>query len=188
MRPALILAALLVLVASSAMAQEARPENAPVAPAPASPEAAPAVQPGGTPTPGGLEADEAKSILVEGESLYRHMTDRDPFSPLVFAKTGQGSDVKNAPKKAGIGRFTVESCNLAAIVKTSKGEIAWFSGPDNKPYKVTVGEEFSDGKVTSVSYELGCVVVQQELINDSTHVKPFRDLRLYVRSHGGESK
>jgi hypothetical protein len=187
MRPVRILAVLLALAAASSLLGQA-PAPAKAAPPPAAPESGPAEKLAPGPTPVGLDSEEAKSILVEGESLYRHMADRDPFCPLVLAKSAKGSDVKNAPKKSGIGRFTVEACNLSAIVKTSKGEVAWFSGPDNKPYKVTVGEEFSDGKVTSVSYELGCVVVQQELINDSTHVKPFRDLRLLVRSHGGESK
>jgi hypothetical protein len=190
MRPALTLATLAAcLAAIPLLAQGAGPVKVPAVPAaPSAAAVTTELQPGNAPVPAGLEPDEAKNILVEGEVLYKHLADRDPFSPLVTAKTGKGGEVKSRPKVTGIGRYSTESCNLAAVVKTSKGEVAWFAGPDGKAYKVTVGEEFADGKVTSISYELGRVVVQQELINDPTHVKPFRDLVLIVRSQGGESK
>jgi hypothetical protein len=189
MRPALTLATLAAcLAAITLLAQGAGPAKVPAVPAPPAAAAVADTQPGGAPAAGGLEPDETKNILVEGEILYKHLADRDPFSPLVTAKTGKEGEVKNRPKVTGIGRYTTESCNLTAVVKSSKGEVAWFAGPDGKAYKVAVGEEFADGKVTSISYELGRVVVQQELINDPTHVKPFRDLVLIVRSQGGESK
>jgi hypothetical protein len=135
-----------------------------------------------------LDPEETKSILVEGEILYRHIAERDPFSPLVSTKSQKESGVKTRFRATGIGRFTVEACTLSAIVKTAKSEVAYFAGPDGKAYKVALGDEFADGRVTSISYDLGRVVIQQELINDTTQVKPFRDLVLVVRSQGGESK
>lgn len=189
MRPALTVAALAVCLATAALfAQGAGPAKVPSVPATPGPVAVTEPQPKGGPVPVDLEPDETRDILVEGEVLYKHMADRDPFSPLVTARQGKGGEVKVRAKTTGIGRYTVDSCNLSAVVKTGRGEVAWFAGPDGKVYKVTVGEEFADGKVTSISYELGRVVVQQELINDPTHVKPFRDLVLVVRSQGGESK
>ena len=177
----LLLALVAALAAVSSMAQGAGPAKLPAPTAAAS--AAPAFDPAAM-----LDPEETKSILVEGEILYRHIADRDPFSPLVTAKSSKGSQYKTRYRTTGIGRFTVEACNLSAIVKTSKGEVAYFAGPDGKAYLVNAGDEFADGRVTSVSYELGRVVVQQELINDTTQVKPFRDLVLVVRSQGGESK
>lgn len=189
MRPALTVAALAACLATASLfAQGAGPAKVPQVPATPGAAAVAAPQPAGAPATAGLEPDETRDILVEGEVLYKHMADRDPFSPLVTATRGKGGEVKIRAKTTGIGRYTVDSCNLTAVVKTTKGEVAWFAGPDGKAYKVTVGEEFADGKVTSISYELGRVVVQQELVNDPTHVKPFRDLVLVVRSQGGESK
>lgn len=180
----LFLALAATLMAAPVLAQGAGPVKVPV-PA-ASPSAAPA--PAEFDPTAVLDPEETKSILVEGEILYRHIAERDPFSPLVSAKSSKESGVRTRFKTTGIGRFTVEACNLSAIVKTAKGEVAYFAGPDGKAYKVATGDEFADGKVTSISYDLGRVVIQQELINDTTQVKPFRDLVLVVRSQGGESK
>jgi Tfp pilus assembly protein PilP len=127
------------------------------------------------------------NLLMEGESLYRHQADRDPFTPLVRGAVGRGSDVKVRPGATGLSRFTVESCILEAILKTAQGTVAWFQGPDNKPYKATVGEHFADGVVLDVSFGAGEVTVQQEL-NDPTAIKPFRNLVLRIRSQEGEGQ
>ncbi len=127
------------------------------------------------------------NMLEEGESLYRHTGERDPFSPLVRGATAEGGLVKVNPGTTGLARFTVESCSLEAIIKTSQGTVAWFQGPDAKPYKAATGERFADGVVMSISYEDGEVVVQQEL-NDPTAIKPYRDLPLKIRSQEGEGQ
>lgn len=127
------------------------------------------------------------SLLLEGESLYRHATDRDPFSPLVRGSFGAGSQVKVKRGTTGLSRFTVEACSLEAIVKTPHGTVAWFQGPDGKPYKATAGEHFADGIVLDVSYKEGEVTIQQEL-NDPTAIKPFRNLVLKIRSQEGEGQ
>ncbi len=127
------------------------------------------------------------SLLMEGESLYRHATERDPFSPLVRGAFGAGSQVKVKRGTTGLSRFTVEACSLEAIVKTPHGTVAWFQGPDSKPYKVKAGEHFADGIVLNVSFKEGEVTVQQEL-NDPTAIKPFRNLVLKIRSQEGEGQ
>ncbi len=95
---------------------------------------------------------------------------------------------KPSARSTGIRRFTVEECNLEAIIKTPDGTAAWFQGPDNKAYKVLVGDLFADGRVMSVSLDDGLVVVRQELVHDVTQVKPFRDLPLSIRSQGGQGR
>ncbi len=153
--------------------------HATVAPAQAS-------SPAGAPkTPS--EQGIADNYLLGGESLYRHMNDRDPFTPLVRGTGAQGSDVKVKPGQAGLARFTVEACNLEAIIKAPQGTVAWFQGPDGKPYKATVGEHFADGVVLDISYASGEITIQQEL-NDPTAIKPFRNLVLKIRSQEGEGQ
>lgn len=146
-------------------------------------EPAPAAQPSGA----GATAPAEDNLLMEGESLYRHVADRDPFTPLVRGAGAQGSDVKVRPGSTGLSRFTVESCVLEAILKTAQGTEAWFQGPDNKPYKAVAGEHFADGVVLDVSFGAGEVTVQQEL-SDPTAIKPFRNLVLRIRSQIGEGQ
>jgi len=117
--------------------------------------------------------------------------DRDPFTPLVRLTGGkqEGGEVIVRKKEYGIGRFTVEACNLEAIIEAADGTtVAWFQGPDNKAYKVKAGDEFADGRVMSISLGDGLVVVRQELVHDVTQVKPFRDLPLSIRSQGGQGR
>ncbi len=169
-------AALLLLALGLAFALLA--QTPPPAPPPAAPES-------GTAPAAVSSGDD--SMLEEGESLYRHMGERDPFSPLVRGASAEGGLVKVNPGSAGLARFTVESCSLEAIIKTAQGTVAWFQGPDAKPYKAAAGERFADGVVISISYEDGEVVVQQEL-NDPTAIKPYRDLPLKIRSQEGEGQ
>lgn len=144
----------------------------------------PAVDPVSAGAPVAPPGDE--NMLVEGEVIYRHVGDRDPFTPLVRGSQG-ATDVKVKPGSSGLARFTVESCALEAIVRTGGETIAWFQGPDVKPYKAVVGERFADGVIIEISYEAGEVVVQQEL-NDPTAIKPYRNLPLKIRSEEGEGQ
>lgn len=127
------------------------------------------------------------NLLVEGEALYRHQAERDPFTPLVRSGGLQGPEVKVRPGTTGLARFTVESCTMEAVLRTQSGTVAWFQGPDSKPYKVVVGERFADGVVLEISYDSGEVTIQQEL-NDPTAIKPFRNLVLRIRSLEGEGQ
>ena len=116
------------------------------------------------------------------------MTDRDPFTPLVRG-TATGRDKAKTKYKTdtGLGRYTVDQCSLEAIIKTTDGTFAWFQGPDNKAYKIAVGETFADGLVLSISSEEGTIVIQQEL-SDPTAIKPFRNLVLKIRNEKGEGQ
>ncbi|MEJ2366811.1 MAG: hypothetical protein P8Z49_00300 [Acidobacteriota bacterium] len=136
--------------------------------------------------PGNPESPE-ESMLTGGESLYHHQGGRDPFSPLIRGAGKGGSDVKVNRGSTGLSRFTVEACLFEGVVKTPKGTVALFQGPDLKPYQARVGEKFADGVVVDVSYSKGEVVIQQEL-NDPTAIKPFRNLVLKLRSQEGEGQ
>jgi len=132
-------------------------------------------------------APQEDNLLLEGESLYRHQAERDPFTPLVRSGGAQGPEVKVKVGTTGLARFTVEACVLEAVLKSGSGVVAWFQGPDSKPYKVAVGERFADGVVLDVSYDSGEVTIQQEL-TDPTAIKPFRNLVLRIRSLEGEGQ
>jgi hypothetical protein len=149
----------------------------------------PAAAPAAAPAPAApADSMTEENMILEGESLYHHTGERDPFSPLIRSKAaGGGAPVKIIRKSKGIGRFTVDECNLEGIVKMSDGEAAWFQGADQKPYKVQTGDMFADGVVLDVSYERGEVIVQQE-IDDPTAIKPFRNVSLRIRSQSQEGE
>ena len=151
--------------------------------------AAPAPDPAAVPAPAPAPADMTEeNMILEGESLYNHASERDPFSPLIRSKTaGGGAPVKVKYGTKGISRFTVENCILEGVVKSGDGEFAWFQGPDLKPYKVKSGDTFADGVVLDISWERGEVIVQQE-IDDPTAIKPFRNVSLKIRSQSQEGE
>jgi hypothetical protein len=149
---------------------------------------APAVPAAPTAAPASSDTMVEENMILEGESLYHHAGERDPFSPLIRARAaGGGAPVKVKFGTKGVSRFTVENCVLEGIVKTTDGEAAWFQGQDMKAYKVKTGDVFADGVVLDVSYERGEVIVQQE-IDDPTAIKPFRNVSLRVRSQSQEGE
>ncbi|MFB3850949.1 MAG: hypothetical protein ACE14Q_03380 [Acidobacteriota bacterium] len=123
-----------------------------------------------------------ENMIVEGESYYRHSGERDPFSPLIRSSKGGGASgviVKRGTK--GLSQFTVDQCILEAVVKIGDEEVAWFQGPNLKPFKAKVGDVFADGVIIDISYSRGEVIVQQQL-DDPTQIKPFRNVSLKIRS------
>ena len=156
------------------------------APAPAA-QAAPGVAPPADAGPKPLE----DNYLLEGEALYRHQNERDPFIPLVLGTGragGQGAVKKRPcpPGQTGLCKYSVEECNLEAILRTPDGVMAWFQGPDTKAYKIVTGERFADGVVLDINYDSGEITIQQEL--ETTDVKPFRNLVLKIRKQEGEGQ
>jgi hypothetical protein len=196
MRPGTILigvSALALLASAPSLAQnpvktlqrvESQTQTA--SPPPAPTEMAPAPETG-SPAAGPQIAAPEDNMLLEGETLYKHRSERDPFTPLVRGSAGSAGDVKVKFGSTGLARFTVESCALEAIIGSSKSVVAWFQGPDGKPYKAMAGERFADGIVLDVSFANGDVTIQQEL-NDPTAIKPFRNLVLKIRSQEGEGQ
>jgi len=137
---------------------------------------------------GNQESNVGDKYLTKGSSLYHHMTDRDPFTPLVRGTLTGKQKVKDKYRgNRGLSRFTVDACSLEAIIKTNEGTFAWFQGPDSKAYKVKVGGHFADGVVLNISSKEGKVVIQQEL-SDPTAIKPFRNLVLKIRNEKGEGQ
>lgn len=123
-----------------------------------------------------------ENMIVEGESYYRHSGERDPFSPLIRSRKGGGASgviVKRGTK--GLSQFTIDQCILEAVVKIGDEEIAWFQGPNLKPFKAKVGDVFADGVIIDISYSRGEVIIQQQL-DDPTQIKPFRNVSLKIRS------
>lgn len=133
---------------------------------------------------------DEENMIIEGEMRYKHMGERDPFSPLIKSGKGGGaSGVKVRYGTKGLTQFTLDQCILEAIVKVGNEEIAWFQGPNLKPYKAKVGDSFADGIIIDISYERGEVIVQQE-IDDPTMIKPFRNVSVKIRaqSHNVEGE
>lgn len=129
-----------------------------------------------------VEPPEEENMILEGESYYKHLGERDPFSPLI--KSGKGGGASGVIVKrgtTGLSQFTSDQCVLEAIVKIGDEDVAWFQGPNLKPYKAKVGEVFADGVIIDISYERAEVIVQQQ-IDDPTQIKPFRNVSYKIRS------
>jgi len=177
--------------------QKVESKVAPPPPA-ASPAPAPAAAPAAQPAPGAVPPADAglkpadDNYLLEGEALYRHQNERDPFIPLVIG-TGRGGSqgaVKKRPcpsGQTGLCKYSLEECNLEAILRTPDGVMAWFQGPDTKAYKIVAGERFADGVVLDINYDSGEITIQQEL-ETTTEVKPFRNVVLKIRKQEGEGQ
>ena len=124
---------------------------------------------------------------MEGEVLYRHQAERDPFTPLVRGGGQQGPEVKVRPGTTGIGPLHGGVLQPGGGPEDSGRDGGVVPGPGQQAYKVSVGERFADGVVLDISYDSGEVTVQQEL-NDPTAIKPFRNLVLRIRSLEGEGQ
>jgi len=157
--------ALTLLVTASAPAfpqeQEAE-ENAPVRIASATP-----------------SGEAVEDILREQEKLMRGQRfsydpagRRDPF--LSLYEQVRLKDQGKRPK--GIGGMLVTEIDLVGIVQdASGGDVAFFTGSDNKGYFMKVGDQVFDGTLIGVDPRTGAVTFRQE-VDDPRLIKPYRDV------------
>ena len=66
---------------------------------------------------------------------------------------------------------------LDGIVKDdSDGDMAMFTGSDNKGYFLRVGDSVFDGTITGIDPRLGVVTFRQE-VDDPRRIKPYRNVK-----------
>lgn len=167
-------AALLALLVSASA--PAFPKDAAV-PAPAGGDA----QPGGPATPAANTATSqtVETILREQEQLlsgqrfsYDPGGRRDPFRSL-FQNVPLS---KKGPRPKGVAGMLVAEVNLVGIVRDSRGgNIAFFTGSDNKGYFLHVGDEVYDGTVIAVDPVQMTATFRQQ-VDDPRLIKPYRDV------------
>ncbi len=81
----------------------------------------------------------------------------------------------NGPRPTGIGGMLIGEVDLVGIVDDPEGDLAFFSGSDNRGYFVRVGDKLYDGTITRIDSKRGRVILRQE-VNDPRLIKPFREV------------
>jgi hypothetical protein len=165
-------ALLTALVAATAPAfpQETADEAAPLTEAPPKSEAVEKI----------LQQQEA---LLSGQRFAYDPADRrDPFRSLM--------EVEATPEKRACGEgitcMVIAEIDLGGIVKDDNdGDMAVFTGSDNKGYFLRVGDSVFDGTIIGIDPRLGLVTFRQE-IDDPRRIKPYRDVKKSLQALDNE--
>ncbi len=118
-----------------------------------------------------------ESILEQQEQLLRGQrftydpgSRRDPFRSLYdFVREGDG------PRPAGIEGMSIEEIDLTGIVEDPGGNVAYFTGSDNKGYFLRVGQRVYKATMIAVDPSTGSVTFRQQ-VDDPRQIKPYRDI------------
>jgi hypothetical protein len=187
-KPASLIAALVLAAAWTALAQQKPAPKAPERPAAQSAPAS-AAKPGdkpGTPPAGGTGTDASAAPdtgnideILEGEEevlsgsgfSYDPGNRRDPFKSLL---AGPDRTVIRGPRPEGVPGLLIEEIDLTGIFRTSKGFVAQVTAANQKKsYLLREGDQLYDGDVVSINKS---EVVFKQIVQDPTALKPFREV------------
>ena len=115
---------------------------------------------------------EQQEALLSGQRFsYDPTGRRDPFRNLMEIV------VANRECQDGIACMLIAEIALDGIVKDDyDGDMAMFTGSDNKGYFLRVGDSVFDGTITGIDPRLGVVTFRQE-VDDPRRIKPYRDVK-----------
>lgn len=110
--------------------------------------------------------------LLQGQGFtYDAGTRRDPFLSL-YAEIKR--DASTRPP--GVRGMYIDEIDLVGIVQDpSGGDVAYFTGSDNKGYFLRVGDRVFDGALIAIDPRRGSVTFRQQ-IDDPRQIKPYRDV------------
>ena len=116
---------------------------------------------------------EQQVALLSGQRFsYDPGGRRDPFRNLMEVDPGKKGDCRE-----GINCMLIAEINLGGIVKDdADGDLAMFTGSDNKGYFLRVGDSVFDGTITGIDPRLGIVTFRQ-VVDDPRRIKPYRDVK-----------
>lgn len=114
---------------------------------------------------------EKEEVIVGKYFSYNPEGRRDPFRSLIEEVRVR----EKGPRPKGIAGMLISEIDLVGIVKDSSGNIAFFSGSDNRGYFLKVGDEVYDGRITSIDADAGAVTFRQQ-VDDPRLIKPYRDV------------
>lgn len=131
------------------------------------------------PAQGGGQEKAVEQILEHQENLlkgqrfsYEPGRRRDPFRSL-FSPVDQQERTVRPP---GIRGMAIDEIDLNGIVQDgSGGDVAYFTGSDNKGYFMRVGDQVFDGSVIAIDPNRGSVTFRQQ-VDDPRRIKPYRDV------------
>ncbi len=115
---------------------------------------------------------EQQEALLSGQRFsYDPGGRRDPFHNLMEIEQG------NRDCRKGISCMLIAEIDLGGIVKDdADGDVAMFTGSDNKGYFLRVGDSVFDGTITGIDPRLGVVTFRQ-VVDDPRRIKPYRDVK-----------
>lgn len=154
----LVLSLLALLTAPAALAQQETPPPLPVPPPPPSEQID--------------EMLEQEEEVFEGAGYsYDAGNRRDPFRSLLQAE--ERPDLRG-PRPEGIAGLLIDEISLTGIFQTPRGWVAQVVSSDQKKsYLLREGDQLFDGDVRRVTR---AEVVFQQILNDPTALKPFREV------------
>lgn len=120
-----------------------------------------------------------EEILQKQEALLRGQRfsydpggRRDPFLSLYE----EVKPLNAGPRPKGVAGMLVAEIDLVGIVKDKgEGNMAFFTGSDNKGYFLRVGDRVYDGTVIAIDARTGAVTFRQQ-VDDPRVIKPYRDV------------
>jgi len=116
---------------------------------------------------------EQQEALLSGQRFsYDPAGRRDPFRNLMEVNPEKKGDCLE-----GISCMVIAEIDLGGIVKDDiDGDLAMFTGSDNKGYFLRVGDSVFDGTIIGIDPRLGIVTFRQK-IDDPRRIKPYRDVK-----------
>jgi hypothetical protein len=114
---------------------------------------------------------EEQDLLAGKRFTYDPAGRRDPFRSLV-----EKLDIeRQGPRPSGIAGMLISEVDLVGIVDDPEGDLAFFSGSDNRGYFLRVGQKLYDGQIIRIDTRSRRVIFRQE-VNDPRLIKPFREV------------
>ncbi len=122
---------------------------------------------------------EQQEMLQGQRFTYDPAARRDPFLSLL-----EKVPLKKGPRPKGVAGMLVSEIDLVGVVRdSSDGNVAFFSGSDNKGYFLRVGDEVYDGTLIAIDSRTGKVTFRQQ-VDDPRLIKPYRDVEKRLTAEG----
>ena len=112
---------------------------------------------------------EHEQNMITSRFTYDPESRRDPFRSLY-------DEIDEGDRPPGIEGMTVTEIDLTGIVQDGVGgDVAYFTGSDNKGYFLRVGDRVYDATVIAIDLLSGSVTFRQQ-VDDPRQIKPYRDV------------
>jgi hypothetical protein len=120
--------------------------------------------------------ETVEAILEQQEQLLRGQrftydpgSRRDPFRSLYETR------VEDSERPPGIEGMSLDEIDLTGIVENPGGDVAYFTGSDNKGYFLRVGQRVYKATMISIDPGTGSVIFREQ-VEDPRQIKPYRDV------------
>jgi hypothetical protein len=122
---------------------------------------------------------EQQELLQGQRFTYDPAGRRDPFLSLL-----EKVPLKKGPRPKGVSGMLVSEIDLVGVIRDKvDGNVAFFTGSDNKGYFLRVGDEVYDGTLIAIDSRNGTVTFRQQ-VDDPRLIKPYRDVEKRLTAEG----